>query len=185
MASTTQKSNKRYRKRPEVFFVYGDFTNEGVPFYWGKGDAQRVQALNRNKKHTNVATKYGFRREVVLITSIERLALDEEIRLIAETHTYVGDPEYNGIGCNFTKGGEGLGKIVSDETRRKMSEAKRGKKYSDEARRHMSEAKRNMSIETRQKLAERARNISDDTRKKISEGVKRARARKSEGWQSG
>jgi hypothetical protein len=141
--------------------------------------------LMRNKQHTNVAVKHGFHREVVIATSIERLALDEEIRLIAETHTYVGDPEYNGVGCNFTNGGEGRGKIVSDETRKKMSDAKRGKKYSEKARRRMSEAKRNISNETRQKLADRARNISDETRKRISDGVKRARARKSEGWRSG
>jgi len=93
----------------DVWHVYQDWTIEDVPrcFYCGKGDDDRIARRYRNKHHKNVALKYGMKRIIVMSTHDEQFALDEEIKNIAEQHTYVYDPQYNGIGTNYTIGGEG------------------------------------------------------------------------------
>lgn len=90
------------------FFVYVDWTLESLsrPYYVGYGSAQRVKNTKRNVHHTNVKQKYGLRREVVLITSLEDVAKREEIRLIAEHHTFVYGEGYV-FGSNYTVGGDG------------------------------------------------------------------------------
>lgn len=67
-------------------------------------------------------------------------------------------------GYNLTKGGEGsLGRVASEETRRKISEANKGKHTHQLGKKHSDEAKQKMSI------AQRGKVISEDTRKKMSE----------------
>ena len=68
---------------------------------------------------------------------------------------------------------------MSEETRRKISESKKGKKrapFSEEHRRKMSEAKkgRTFSEETRRKMSEakKGKHRSEETRRKISEAIK-------------
>ena len=73
------------------------------------------------------------------------------------------------------------GKHHSDETRKKMSEAKKGKlkgiKLTDDHRRKISEAKKgkHLSDETRKKMSEamKGKHHSYETRRKISEAAKR------------
>ena len=75
------------------------------------------------------------------------------------------------------------GHTVTDETRKKISEAKKGKHRSDETRKKISEAKKGHTVteETRRKMSEarkgnpgfwKGKNRSDETRKKISEAKK-------------
>lgn len=112
------------------FHVYEDWTLEGTPrcFYVGKGDDDRIVRSKRNAQHSQIVKELGFDRRIVLTTESETLTFDEERRLIIERHTHPGDPEYNGIGCNMTLGGQGnSGRIVSTETRTKISAAKKGK----------------------------------------------------------
>ena len=61
------------------------------------------------------------------------------------------------------------GRVVTEETRRKLSEA--GRNISEETRRNKSEAQRGRihTEETRRKLSEVARNRSDETRRNMSE----------------
>jgi hypothetical protein len=102
---------------------------------------------------------------------------------------------------NFTKGGDGmLGHKMSDETKRKIGEANRGKIRTEETRRKLSEAHKGYtpSLETRRKMSEawkgenhpyygkplpleirkkisetlKGRKLSLETRKKISEAQK-------------
>ena len=106
-------------------------------------------------------------------------------------------------GYNLTTGGEGgrlseetrskmsqAKKNPSAETRRKLSEARKGKKLSDETRRKMSEARKGEkhylfgkthTAETRQKMSEAqkgkknhlfGKTLSDETRRKLSEAQK-------------
>ena len=108
-----------------MYHTYVDTTNAGNVFYVGMGDDARVsRRLGRNKRHTHTAKKHGLNRRVVASFSERQQAVGLEVALIAEHHTFVDDPTYNGIGCNYTKGGEGC--ACSEETRRKISESKRG-----------------------------------------------------------
>lgn len=123
-----------------AFFTYIDWTLESTPrpFYVGKGTSHRVQLIQRNRKHTNVAAKYGHRREVVLMTSVEQIAIEHEVSLICELKTY---HELCDIGCNFTLGGEGIsGYKHSDDAKRRMSRL--GSKHTPETREKMSQVKR-------------------------------------------
>ena len=76
--------------------------------------------------------------------------------------------DYN-YGYNIKNGGS-IGKIFSEETKRKISEARKGKKLSEETRRKLSEAAKGKkhSEETKKKMSESHKNISDETRKKMS-----------------
>ena len=112
------------------FHVYEDWTNSepSICFYVGKGDDDRVLNLKRNEMHSNVVRTMGQNRIITLTTFDEAEALMLEKKLIHERHTHPKDPQYNGIGCNRTFGGQGnSGRIVSLETREKISQAKRGK----------------------------------------------------------
>lgn len=95
------------------FATYVDYIktgkNEGKVIYVGKGNAARIKHPWRNRKHKNIIRKYGFIRQVVLETFDEEFALEQEVKLIAELHTYVSDPLADkNIVCNFTLGGDGL-----------------------------------------------------------------------------
>jgi len=77
-------------------------------------------------------------------------------------------------GYNSTLGGEGSrGRVFSDETKRRLSEAAKGRKHSDETKRKMSEAHRgeNCSKETRRKLSEAnlGKKHTDESKAKMSE----------------
>ena len=73
-------------------------------------------------------------------------------------------------------------KALSDETKRKRSEAKKGKPRSEETRKKISEAKKGkpLSVEHRQKLSEAKKGrkrqpFTDEHRRKLSEAWKRRR----------
>lgn len=87
------------------------------------------------------------------------------------------DPRY---GYNLTAGGDGMvGYRASAETRRKMSEAHKGKNFSAEHRRKLSEAKRGKpghpnSLETRRRISavHKGKTLSVETRRKIGNAQK-------------
>lgn len=113
-----------------MFFVYVDWTLEQTPrpFYVGKGLLDRVGYMKRNNRHTNVSNKHGVRREIVIEIKTNDEACFIERQLIALHRTFVYSTDYNGIGCNFTKGGDGNhGFKHRDESKAKMSVAKSGK----------------------------------------------------------
>ena len=110
-----------------MYFVYVDMTDQLVPYYAGKGLASRFKRRQRNLKHTNVATKYGFNRFLILTTPDESIAHAKECELIADCQTFHTESE---LGCNFTRGGEGVsGRAVTATTRKLI-----GKKYQQQKR---------------------------------------------------
>lgn len=117
----------------------------------------------------------GERRDVD-ITAAELKALGMYYNRPAEELIFLRKGEHS----SFNKG-----KKRSEETRKKLSDAHRGKyagennpmygkKHSDETRRKMSDAKKNMSEETRKKISigHKGKHLSEEHKKKLSEAKK-------------
>ena len=65
-------------------------------------------------------------------------------------------------------------KILSEETKRKIGEASKGRKLSEEHKRKLLEAKKGnkLSEETKRKMSEAKKNMSEETKRKIGEASK-------------
>lgn len=110
--------------------------------------------------------KYGFDNFTYEVLVTVDLDNEQELKqkldfferfYIRKYHTY-------GKGYNMTLGGDGsLGRVTSEETRHKISEANKGKHNHQLGRKHSDEEKQKMS------LAQRGKVISEDTKKKMSE----------------
>lgn len=170
------------RSRVIEIHVYVDWTEESIPrpYYVGIGSLSRTRSTKRNWTHRKTRKLLGHNRTIELSTLDRDKACALERQLIAEFHTFIDDPIYNGIGANLTPGGDHPGKM-SISTRRKMSESRMGErnpnwggnKITDETRRRMSEAARNrppISEKTRQRL--RARPVTKTTREKLRKAVR-------------
>jgi len=106
-----------------IFFVYVDRTDDGRPFYVGKGLLKRTKTLTRNAYWYNIAAKHGQRREVVLATKDEAFAFEHEKQLIAELGTFE-DGTPGRWGANLSEGGEGpSGWKATTSTRARMKQA--------------------------------------------------------------
>ena len=81
-------------------------------------------------------------RRLVDITRAELIALGMYYNRPAEELIFMTESEHSSL------------HKPSEETKKKMSEASKGKKMSEEARKKMSEAKKNMSEETKKKISE-------------------------------
>ena len=92
--------------------------------------------MNRNTKHKHVSKKYGCDREILLDFENENDAFEFEKLCIVLCNTYAYDNDvitvnFENIGCNFTKGGEGSGGHVPWN---------KGKKATLGARKNMSKS---------------------------------------------
>ena len=104
----------------------------------------------------NLTEEQAFRHEVYMIAMFGRKDLG------------------TGILHNRTNGGDGVsGAVVSDETKRKISETRKGITHSEESRRKMSEAHKGKthSEESRRKISEtlKGKTLSEETKRKLSE----------------
>ena len=151
-----------------IYYTYAFLREDRTPYYIGKGKGNR--AYRRRDKgikppkdkskililKQNLTEEESFRHEVYMIAMFGRKDLG------------------TGILHNRTNGGDGVsGAVVSDETRRKMSEALKGKPRSKEIRRKISEAHKGKthSEESRKNMSEsqKGKTFSEETRRKISE----------------
>ena len=91
---------------------------------------------------------------------------------------YISFFKRKNISLNISDGGDGaVGRIVSLETRQKMSEARKGKVLTAETRRKMSEYHKGktLSLETKRKISEGNKgkhHCTDEQRRKMSESYK-------------
>lgn len=154
------------------FYVYEHWRPDlNIPFYVGKGSGNRARVVRRGRHYNHIVNKLG------------RLGLSVEIRVIADSLSEQDafDLEIKRIAkwrdagvslLNRTSGGEGpsgwkrsaahsqklllanSGRIVSDETRRKISESLKGREFSIERRMKIS-------------VANKGRPLSDAHREKL------------------
>ena len=179
-------------KDPKRFYTYAYLREDRSPYYVGKGEGDRAY-----KKYRNVNPPKDKSRIIFLKQNLtEEEAFKHEIYMIA----VFGRKDLGmGILHNRTNGGDGTsGRVVSEETKRKISKATKGenhplygKKHSEETKRKQSEIKRGKnhpfygkkhSEETRRKMREAAnrgenhplygKSLSEETKRKISEAGK-------------
>jgi Mg-chelatase subunit ChlI len=157
------------------YYTYAYLREDKTPYYIGKGQGKRIYSKQKHIKppkdksriiylKQNLTEAEAFRHEIYMIDVFGRIDLG------------------TGILHNLTDGGDGTsGAIRSDETRRKISEAMKGKTHSEESKKRMSEASKNPSEETRRKMSERqkgeknhnyGKTLSKEHRKKMSEASK-------------
>ena len=141
------------------FYVYIHKKPDGTPFYVGKGTGNRAyQFSKRSNWHKNIVVKYG--KENIIIEIIN--CFDESQAFDLEK-IYIKQFKFSGVTLvNLTDGGEGVAGLIrgkpSDEHRRKNADTKRGKIQSEETKRKRSDAlkgrKREFTEEHLQKIKE-------------------------------
>ena len=147
-----------------------DIGKAGTPYYVGKGKNYRAY-----KNHGTVPLPKDKNNIVFVLNNLtEEQAFQNEIDFIS---WYGRVDSGNGILRNLTDGGDGAsGWIPSEETRRKLSEANKGKIRSEEHKRKYREAKKGKihSEEHKRKISEAKKGIlkSEETKRKMSEAKK-------------
>ncbi len=121
------------KNKPQLeFYVYIHFrSDDGLPFYVGKGRANRAWRTDgRSVQWNRIVAKHGLKVEILKADISESDAFELE----KSTILTLG----RGFLCNHTDGGEGVaGWEPSDETKARMSAAQRGRKHSDSAKAKM------------------------------------------------
>lgn len=162
---TCKANNKKY---------VGITTKIKPEYRWGKNG----EGYLYNDHFRSAILKHGwdnFEHEVFEVGSKEEM-YRKEVELISFYHS--NDPEY---GYNNSTGGEksGLGCKRSEEARKRIAESKKGKILSEEHKRHIAEAHRGKSKphseEARKHMAEAQKKVHADPeyRKRISEAQKK------------
>ncbi len=153
------------------YYTYAYLREDKTPYYIGKGKGRRIyqtigKPCNKPPKDKIIFLKQNLTEEE---------AFNHEIYMIA---VFGRKDLGTGILHNRSDGGEGSSN-PSEETRKKMSEAKKGKKHSEETRKKHSENCRGSknhfygkyhTEETKEKLKEIniGKNLSEETKLKIS-----------------
>ena len=159
------------------FYTYAYLREDKTPYYIGKGKGPRIYSTSRRIKppkdksriiflKQNLTEEEAFRHEIYMIDVFGRKDLG------------------TGILHNRTDGGDGAsGTVISEETRKKLSEESKGEKnnfygktHSEETKRKQSEVKigKTHSEESKRKISEanKGHNVSEETKKKLSEANK-------------
>ena len=174
-----------------MYYTYAYLREDKTPYYIGKGKGNRIYEKRKTTKPPKDKSRIIYLKQNLT----EEEAFKHEIYMIA---VFGRKDLGTGILHNRTDGGEGIsglihseetkikmsearkgeknhnyGKTHSEEQKRKLSEAMKGKTHSEEHKRNISEAQkgRTHSEETKRKLSEahKGKTLSDETKRKLSE----------------
>jgi len=139
--------------RKKENYSYGSYKFEYEPFYVGKGKDERWKDTNRRNKYfkhkINKIKENGL--EPIVVKIKEDLTEENSFILESKLISLIGREDLNkGTLINFTNGGEGsIGHVVSEESRKLMSEKKKGennsfynKKHSEKTLKLLSEKRK-------------------------------------------
>ena len=159
------------------FYTYAYLREDKTPYYIGKGTGKRFYSTNRTIKPPKDKSRIIFLKQNLT----EEEAFKHEIYMI---DVFGRKDLGTGILHNRTDGGDGAsGTVISEETRKKLSEESKGEKnnfygktHSEETKRKQSEVKigKTHSEESKRKISEanKGHNVSEETKKKLSEANK-------------
>ena len=165
--------------KPRDFYTYIHMKETtGEIFYVGKGQGNRFKTTkSRSEYWKRTAKKYGVIVDIVAhgISEHEALLLEKKlIKIYGRKNLGTGNL------VNLTDGGEGYsGYICTDETRRKLSEAGKGRKHTEEHKQYMSEVMtgRLVSEDTKNKLRNYrlGKKLTEEQRIKLRDSNSRSR----------
>lgn len=162
---------------PSGKFYVGQTVNFNDRMNGHKSDSTNSNKRKYNSLINNAIRKYGWDRvakKIEQVCSLENV--DEWERFYIQAYNSLAPNGYN------LESGGNKNKIISDETRKKLSEVHKGKVFTEETRQKMSEARKGMklSAKTRRKISEvnKGKRLSDETKRKISEAHKGKRLSK-------
>jgi hypothetical protein len=136
------------------YYTYAYLREDKTPYYIGKGKGSRIYRKTRRIKPPKDKSRIIFLKQNLT----EEEAFKHEIYMIA---VFGRIDLRTGILHNMTNGGEGgSGRVLSEETRRKLSDANRGKNHPNYGK--------TTSLETKAKMSASKKNMSDETRAKYS-----------------
>ena len=114
------------------FYTYAYLREDKTPYYIGKGTGNRIYSTNRRLKPPKDKSRIIFLKQNLT----EEEAFKHEIYMIA---VFGRKDLGTGILHNKTNGGEGSsGLVLSEATKKIMSEAKRGKSKTEKHRKKLS-----------------------------------------------
>ena len=147
--------------------------SDGRIFYIGIGDKYRPYEKNgRNKYWYNTVNKHEYDVKILAEGLTWEEACNIEIKMIAFYGRRKPSPKNLNYGClvNMTDGGEGSkGVIISEETRKKMSEAMKGKTHTEETRKKISNLHKVNGIKP---PSQKGYKHTEESRKKIGDASK-------------
>lgn len=163
-----------------MYYIYRITNNINGKTYIGQHKYKKLNDyyMGSVKILKQAQKKYGkenFKKEILVFNISKR----EHIDLLERTFI-ASERERVGIeNCyNITDGGEGVCGSISEEAKKKISEAHKGRTHSEETRKKLSEINKgkHLSEETKKKISENRKGFeghhSEETKRKISEANK-------------
>ena len=153
---------------PNKFYTYAYLREDKTPYYIGKGQGRRIYSTDRKVKPPKNKLRIIFLKQNLT----EEEAFKHEIYMI---FLYGRKDLGTGILRNMTDGGEGAsGAIRNDETRKKLSEANKGKNNPFYGKTRTEESRKKQSESRKCKYAQEnhpmyGKSHSEETKRKQSE----------------
>lgn len=116
------------------YYTYAYLREDGTPYYIGKGKSGRITSSLHNIHLPTEKERIIFLKKNLT----DEEARKHEIYMIA----VLGRKDLGtGILRNMTDGGEGCaGRVLSEETKKKLSDSHKGRKFTEEHKKKLSEA---------------------------------------------